>query len=169
MQNQSNLRLGRRTLLAGAVGALLLLNSCAGLESGEPPRGAELADLTAGAWTVKRIDRAFPAPRTKSRFEFSEDGRFEGNGGAADLFGRFTIDAGGVFEVERLQSMLLGLPADTGAPGAAPEGLGSENLVSQQELIERALREADRAEVWRGRLMISTNGRTTLELAPLER
>lgn len=155
-----------------AILALLTAAGCQGLGSGEPPRPAVLEDLTAQPWRLARLDRAFPAPRTQSRFEFSEDGRLEGNGGAAEFFGHFTLDPGGLFEVTTLQSMMLGLSPDTGAPGATPEGptrgLGG-NLVAQQERLEELLRQVDRAELWRGRLMLSTQGRTRIELAPVDR
>lgn len=145
---------------------------CQGLEGGAPPRPAVLEDLTAHPWRLARLDRAFPVARTQSEFVFGADGRLEGNGGAAEFFGHFSLDAGGFFEVTTLQSMLLGLPPDTGAPGAIPEGpargLGG-NLVSQQEHLESLLRQVDRAEIWRSRLLLSSRGRTRIELAPLDR
>lgn len=162
----------RLLLLPIALLAWVTASGCQSLDGGAPPRPAVLEDLIAQPWSLARLDRAFPAPRTQSRFEFSEDGRLEGNGGAAELFGHFTIDPGGFFEVTTLQSMLLGLPPDTGAPGAISEGpargLGG-NLVAQQERLEELLRQVDRAEIWRSRLLLSSQGRTRIELAPLDR
>ncbi|MHC4377613.1 MAG: META domain-containing protein [Planctomycetota bacterium] len=158
-----------------AVG-IFAVTGCQGLDGAAPPRPAELEDLTAHPWRLARLDRAFPVARTQTSFEFRADGRLEGNGGAAEFFGHFTLDPGGFFEVTTLQSMLLGLPPDSGAPGAVPEGPGGavgrglgSNLVSQQEHLESLLRQVDRAEIWRDRLMLSSRGRTRIELAPADR
>ncbi len=160
----------RRTALAAlALFGATCAGGCQGPSNAAPPRPAQLSDLTAHPWRLARLDRTFPAPRTRSHFEFDEDGRFEGNGGAAELFGHFDLDPGGFFRIVTLQSLLLGLPPDTGAPGAIPEGpargLGG-NLVAQQERLEKWLRIVDRAEIWRGRLLLSSRGRTCIELAP---
>lgn len=161
------------TLLA--LLGLSIAPSCQGLQGGAPPRAALIEDLTAHPWRLARLERAFPVARTQSNFEFSADGRLEGNGGAAEFFGRFSLDPGGYFEITMLQSMLLGLPSDSHAPGAPTStspgaGPGSqEELISQQERLESLLRQIDRIEIWRNRLLLSTRGRTHIELAPADR
>ena len=80
-----------------AVG-IFAVTGCQGLDGAAPPRPAELEDLTAHPWRLARLDRAFPVARTQSSFEFRADGRLEGNGGAAEFFGHFTLGPGGFHE-----------------------------------------------------------------------